>query len=131
MKHILNNLTEQEKNTIREQHTGGMKVMTENFSKLINSKLGDSKPLVSEGEGVEIDEESDLGEASIFSPEEIERVKNFNETTKGVTMVLKSIDNLFDSINREAYHKSRRAILNVLDELQNDVNNSDESSVDI
>ena len=48
MKHILNDLTEQEKNSIREQHTGGMKVMTENFSKLINSKLGDSKPLVSE-----------------------------------------------------------------------------------
>ena len=48
MKHILNNLTEQEKSAIREQHTGGMKVMTENFSKLTNSKLGDSKPLVSE-----------------------------------------------------------------------------------
>ena len=48
MKHILNNLSEQEKNSIREQHTGGMKVMTESFSKLINSKLGDSKPLVSE-----------------------------------------------------------------------------------
>jgi hypothetical protein len=48
MKHILNNLSEQEKNSIREQHTGGMKVMTENFNKLINSKLGDSKPLVSE-----------------------------------------------------------------------------------
>jgi hypothetical protein len=48
MKHILNNLTEEEKNAIREQHTGGMKVMTENFSKLTNSKLGDSKPLVSE-----------------------------------------------------------------------------------
>ena len=48
MKHILNNLSEEEKNSIREQHTGGMKVMTENFSKLINSKLGDSKPLVSE-----------------------------------------------------------------------------------
>ena len=48
MKHILNNLTEEEKNSIREQHTGGMKVMTENFSKLLNSKLGDSKPLVNE-----------------------------------------------------------------------------------
>jgi len=43
MKHILNDLSEQEKNSIREQHTGGMKVMTENFSKLINSKLGDVK----------------------------------------------------------------------------------------
>jgi hypothetical protein len=48
MKHILNNLSEEEKNAIREQHTGGMKVMTENFNKLINSKLGDSKPLVNE-----------------------------------------------------------------------------------
>ena len=48
MKHILNDLTEQEKNAIREQHTGGMKVINENFSKLINSKLGDSKPLVAE-----------------------------------------------------------------------------------
>ena len=48
MKHILNNLTEEEKNSIREQHTGGMKVMTESFSKLISSKLGDVKPLVNE-----------------------------------------------------------------------------------
>ena len=48
MKHILNNLSEEEKNAIREQHAGGMKVMTENFSKLIKAKLGDSKPLVSE-----------------------------------------------------------------------------------
>lgn len=48
MKHLLNDLSEQEKNSIREQHTGGMKVMTESFSKLVNSKLGDSKPLVSE-----------------------------------------------------------------------------------
>lgn len=50
MKHILNNLSDEEKNSIREQHTGGMNVITENFSKLMNSKLGDSKPLVSEQE---------------------------------------------------------------------------------
>ena len=48
MKHILNDMSEQEKNSIREQHSGGMKVMTENFGKLINSKLGDSKPLLEE-----------------------------------------------------------------------------------
>jgi len=48
MKHILNNLSEQEKNAIREQHTGGMNVVTENFHKLLGSKLGDSKPLVNE-----------------------------------------------------------------------------------
>lgn len=46
MKHILNNLSEEEKKAIREQHTGGMKVITENFKKLLNSKLGDSKPFV-------------------------------------------------------------------------------------
>jgi hypothetical protein len=55
MKHILNDLSEQEKNSIREQHTGGMKVMTEDFSKLINSKLGDSKPLISEDMDVSSD----------------------------------------------------------------------------
>ena len=55
MKHILNNLSEEEKNAIREQHAGGMKVMTENFSKLVNTKLGDSKPLVSEQSEIQID----------------------------------------------------------------------------
>jgi hypothetical protein len=46
MKHILNNLSDEEKNSIREQHTGGMNVVTENFNRLLGSKLGDSKPLV-------------------------------------------------------------------------------------
>ena len=48
MKHLLNNLTEEEKNSIREQHTGGMNIVTENFSKLINTKSGDVKTLISE-----------------------------------------------------------------------------------
>ena len=48
MKHILNDLTEIEKNSIREQHTGGMKVTTDNFSKLINSKSGEVKTIVTE-----------------------------------------------------------------------------------
>ena len=46
MKHILNNLSEQEKNSIREQHTDVTKIVTENFTRLINSKLGDVKPLI-------------------------------------------------------------------------------------
>jgi len=59
MKHLLNDLTEKEKNSIREQHTGGMKVVTENFSKLINAKSGDVKPLVNEqGEEEFLDRES-------------------------------------------------------------------------
>ena len=38
-------LSEEEKNRIREQHTGGKKIMIENFNKLVNTKLGDAKPL--------------------------------------------------------------------------------------
>jgi hypothetical protein len=48
MKHLLNDLTEEEKNSIRGQHTGGMNVVTENFSKLINTKSGDAKPFLNE-----------------------------------------------------------------------------------
>jgi hypothetical protein len=48
MKHLLNNLSEEEKNKIRGQHTGGMKVNSDNFNKLTESKLGDVKPLVNE-----------------------------------------------------------------------------------
>jgi len=59
MKHLLNNLTDQEKNAIREQHTGGMKVVTENFSKLTKSKLGDSKPLVAEQAEMDVSSDSE------------------------------------------------------------------------
>ena len=48
MKHLLNNLTEEEKNSIRNQHTGGMNVVTENFSKLINTKSGNVKLFLNE-----------------------------------------------------------------------------------
>jgi hypothetical protein len=48
MKHLLNTLSTEEKNRIREQHDGGMSIDTSKFKKLTESKLGDSKPLVSE-----------------------------------------------------------------------------------
>ena len=48
MKHLLNDLSSEEKNRIREQHEGGMKIDTSKFKKLIESKLGDAKPLLSE-----------------------------------------------------------------------------------
>ena len=48
MKHLLNNLSEQEKNAIREQHTGGMKLSNEKFRNLVGGKLGDVKTLVKE-----------------------------------------------------------------------------------
>ena len=46
MKHLLNNLSEEEKNSIRGQHTGGMKVSNERFNSLLENKMGNSKPLV-------------------------------------------------------------------------------------
>lgn len=57
MKHLLNNLSEEEKNRIREQHEGGMKVNTEKFKSLLESKLGDSKPLISDDD-INISEDS-------------------------------------------------------------------------
>jgi len=55
MKHLLNNLSEEEKNSIREQHEGGMKLDTSRFRTLLESKLGNAKPLV------ENEEEEDFG----------------------------------------------------------------------
>ena len=43
MKHLLNSMSEEEKNSIREQHRDKLKVVTENFSKLMNSKSGNVK----------------------------------------------------------------------------------------
>ena len=46
MKHILNNIPKDEKNRILKLHTGGMKVVTENFNKLMKSKLGNVRPIM-------------------------------------------------------------------------------------
>jgi hypothetical protein len=51
MKHILNDLSDEEKNSIREQHTGGKEIFIENFNTLANNKLGNVKPLVEQNEG--------------------------------------------------------------------------------
>lgn len=62
MKHLLNNLTEEEKNSIREQHVGGMKVMNENFHKMVNKKLGHVE-LISEQTVVKDDPNDEWGES--------------------------------------------------------------------
>ena len=48
MKHLLNDLSEEVKNTIREQHSGGKKIVIENFNKLVNTKSGDVKLFLNE-----------------------------------------------------------------------------------
>ena len=50
MKHLLNNMSESEKRAIREQHVGGMRIINEKFDKLINSKLGNVRPILEEPE---------------------------------------------------------------------------------
>jgi len=48
MKHLLNNISEEEKNRIREQHTGGMRIATDKFKMLVETKQGDVKLYLSE-----------------------------------------------------------------------------------
>ena len=48
MKHLLNGMPEWEKNSIREQYEGGMSIDTSKFRKLIESKLGNVKQLITE-----------------------------------------------------------------------------------
>jgi len=48
MKHLLNNISEEEKNRIREQHTGGMRIATDKFKKLVETKQGDVKLYLNE-----------------------------------------------------------------------------------
>lgn len=48
MKHILNNIDQFEKQRILEQHSGGMTINNKKFLKLLESKLGNVKPLLNE-----------------------------------------------------------------------------------
>jgi hypothetical protein len=64
MKHLLNDLSDEEKNNIREQHIGGKKLVIENFNKLVNTKLGDSKPFLNEDKN--IPKENDSCEAGQY-----------------------------------------------------------------
>jgi hypothetical protein len=57
MKHLLNNISKEEKENILKQHSGGMKVMTENFYRLLGAKHGNAKPLVNEQEEENYDDD--------------------------------------------------------------------------
>lgn len=57
MKHLLNDMSQEEMNSIREQHAGGKKITVENFSNMVNKKLGEVPTLISESE---LDEQNRL-----------------------------------------------------------------------
>ncbi len=50
MKNLLNNISSDEKQRILEQHSGGKLIDTRNFRRLLESKLGNVKPLIVEQE---------------------------------------------------------------------------------
>jgi hypothetical protein len=50
MKHLFNNITQEEKKSILEQHNGGKKLIIKNFNELINKKLGEVKTFLNENE---------------------------------------------------------------------------------
>ena len=54
MKHILNNISQEEKNRILEQHSGGKTIDTTKFKNLLESTLGNVKQLVEEEETVPV-----------------------------------------------------------------------------
>ena len=50
MKHLLNDMSQDEMNAIRGQHTGGKKITVENFSNMVNKRLGEVPTILSESE---------------------------------------------------------------------------------
>ncbi len=44
MKHLMNNMSDEDKDKIRKQHDGGMKVDNKNFNKMVDKKLGHVDP---------------------------------------------------------------------------------------
>ena len=75
MKHLLNNLSEEEKNRIREQHTGGMNIFTKKFNKLSTEKSGNVKPLINEQES-EINPQSQTEVKTVVNKVASEGIKN-------------------------------------------------------
>jgi hypothetical protein len=117
MKHILNEMSEEEKNLIRQQHTGGIKVNTERFNKLLESKSGDVKPLINEEpnwltrsvfEGKTVNFYSDPeNKKIIYSQKKIQNVKkNGNTILIGVNLGTTGISNLTWSCASNEFKKS-------------------------
>jgi len=44
MKHLMNDMSDEDKDKIRKQHEGGMKIDNKNFKKMVDKKLGHVDP---------------------------------------------------------------------------------------
>lgn len=104
MKHILNDLSSKEVKSILEQHQGTIKVNTENFSKLVKTKLGNSKPFLTE-------EEEKL---SRCNPDELKKVLSVLESSRKFTIHLNEQDPNFvlvkDAEGKGSCHVKRKDI---------------------
>jgi hypothetical protein len=78
MKHILNDLSSMEKQSILEQHKGGKQIDTSRFKTLLETKLGDVKPLVNE---VANPLHQLIGKTVKFEPISIDRVTGEDYST--------------------------------------------------
>ena len=70
MKHILNDISQEEKNRILEQHKGGKSIDTTRFKSLLESTMGNVKPLISEteyNEGVTVELETVTPNVAYFT----------------------------------------------------------------
>ena len=98
MKHLLNNLSEEEKNSIREQHTGGMLVSNNRFNALLENKLGNAKPLVEQFDDEEDYEFEDENEPYIDLTDEEDGSK------EGLSRLSKSlVSKLMDSDDEDDF----------------------------
>ena len=90
MKHLLNNLSSEEKNRILKQYEGGMSIDTSKFKTLSESKLGNAKPLINEISRLTINEAMGPGDKLID-----EIIPGGAKTMDNLSKLGKTVDDLF------------------------------------
>ncbi len=117
MKHLLNNLSEEEKNSIRGQHTGGMQVNNGRFNSLLENKLGNSKPLVEQFDDEEDYEFEDENEPYIdLTDEEYGSKEGLSRLSKSlVSKLMDSDDEELDEEDEELYRGAPERLVKHMD----------------
>jgi len=109
MKHLLNDMSSEEKNSIREQHTGGIQIDTTKFKSLLESKLGDAKPILSEQETVDAEE---IAKEDGINPQEVSNMCQ----SKTVPPI---IQNLIDKIPEDIKDEAKQIIKTLAGKIKN------------
>jgi hypothetical protein len=111
MKHILNDISQKEKNKILEQHSGGKNIETSRFRSLLESSMGNVKPLISEQQSGETSGQTqvvrcDMSKEGIknVTPEMI-AAPPFNGELMGYTLngTFNGVNYLWDGMNVEGF----------------------------